>query len=52
MNKFTRWSYFIAYNKNILIKKLLKIYIKEVFIKYEALAKIVLNQNKKFILKI
>jgi hypothetical protein len=34
-----------------MLEKLLRIYIKEVFIKYKILAKIILNKNKKFILK-
>jgi hypothetical protein len=33
------------------LKELLKIYIKEVFIKYKVLAKIILDKDKKFILK-
>jgi hypothetical protein len=33
------------------LEKLLKIYIKEVFIKYKVLAKIILNRDRKFILK-
>jgi hypothetical protein len=34
-----------------MLKELLRIYIKEVFIRYRVLAKIILNKDKKFILK-
>ena len=51
VDKFTKWGYFIVYLKSILVEKLLKIYIKEVFIKYKVLTKIILNKNRKFILK-
>jgi hypothetical protein len=33
------------------LKELSRIYIKEIFIKYRVLAKIILDKNKKFILK-
>jgi hypothetical protein len=51
VNKFTKWGYFIPYLKSITLKELLKIYIKEVFIKHKVLTKIIFNKNKKFILK-
>ena len=35
MDKFTKWGYFIAYKESILVKKLLKIYIKKVFARYK-----------------
>jgi hypothetical protein len=34
-----------------MLKELLKIYIKEVFVKYRILTKIISNRDKKFILK-
>ena len=40
VDKFTKWGYFIVYKKSILTEELLKIYIKEVFLKYKTLAKI------------
>ena len=49
INKFTKWKYFIVYKESISAEKLLKIYIKEVFIKHKALAKIILNKDIKFI---
>ena len=50
VDKFTKWGYFIAYKESILAKELLKIYIKEVFIKYKIPVKIILNRDIKFIL--
>ena len=50
VDKFTKWGYFIVYKESISVKELLKVYIKEVFVKYKALAKIILNKNIKFIL--
>ena len=44
VDKFTKQGYFIVYNKSILAKELLKIYIKEVFIKYKVLVKVILNK--------
>jgi hypothetical protein len=41
----------LLYLKSIILKKLSRIYIKEVFIKYRVLAKIILNRNRKFTLK-
>jgi hypothetical protein len=34
-----------------MLKELLRIYIKEVFIKYKVLTKIISNKNKKFVLE-
>ena len=50
MDKFTKWGYFIVYKKSILAEKLLKVYIKKVFIKHKILAKIILDKDIKFIL--
>ena len=50
IDKFTKWGYFIVYKESILAKKLLKVYIKEVFIKYGALVKIISDKDVKFIL--
>jgi hypothetical protein len=51
VDKFTKEGYFILYLKNIILKELLRTYIKKVFIKYKALAKIISNKDKKFISK-
>ena len=49
INKFTKWGYFVVYIKEILVEDVVQIYIKEVFIKYGVLNKIILNKNIKFI---
>ena len=49
INKFTKWGYFIIYTKEILVEDIAQIYIKEIFIKYRVLAKIILDRNTKFI---
>ena len=50
MDKITKWGYFIAYIEEIIAKMLSKIYIKEVFIRYKLLIKIISDKNLKFIL--
>ena len=50
MDKFTKWGYFIVYTEEILAEDIAQIYIKEVFIKYRVLAKIILNENIRFII--
>ena len=50
IDKFTKWGYFIAYIKEILVKDMVQIYIKEVFIRYGALNKIILNKDTRFML--
>ena len=50
INKFTKWGYFIAYIEEILVKDIAQTYIKEVFLKYRVLTKIILNRDTKFIL--
>jgi hypothetical protein len=51
INKFTKWGYFILYLKSIILENLLRIYIKDVLIKYKVPAKIILDKDKKIILK-
>ena len=50
IDKFTKWGYFIVYKESILAEELLKIYIKEVFIRYKTPAKIISDKDIKFIL--
>ena len=50
VNKFTKWGYFITYTKEILVENIAQIYIKEIFIKYKVLAKIILNKDIRFII--
>ena len=48
MDKFTKWRYFITYIKEILVKEVAQIYIKEVFAKYGTPDKIILNRDTRF----
>jgi hypothetical protein len=50
VDKLTKWGYFIAYTKEILVKDIARIYIKEVFIRYRALIKIISDRDLRFIL--
>jgi len=50
VNKLTKWEYFIAYIEEISAENVARIYIKEVFIRYRALSKIILNRDLRFII--
>jgi len=49
VDKLTKWGYFIAYIEEILIEDIARIYIKEVFVRYRALSKIILDRDLRFI---
>jgi len=49
VDKLTKWGYFIAYIEEILVEDVARIYIKEVFIKYRAPSKIILDRDLRFI---
>jgi len=49
VDKLTKWGYFIAYTKEILVEDVTRIYIKEVFARYRALDKIILDRDLRFI---
>jgi len=49
VNKLIKWGYFIVCTEEILVEDVARIYIKEVFIRYKALSKIVLNRDLRFI---
>jgi len=49
VNKLIKWGYFIAYTEEILVEDIARIYIKEVFIRYRVLSKIILNRDLRFI---
>ena len=49
MDKLTKWGYFIAYIKEISVEDIAQIYIKEVFTRYKAPSKIILNKDPRFI---
>ena len=50
INKFIKWGYFIIYTKEILVEDIAQIYIKEIFIKYKVLVKIILDRDIRFII--
>ena len=50
VNKFTKWEYFIAYIKEILVEDIAQVYIKKVFLRHGVLDKIILNRDTRFIL--
>ena len=49
MDKLIKWGYFIACIEEILAEDIARIYIKEVFIRYRALSKIILDRDLRFI---
>ena len=49
MDKLIKWGYFIVYIEEILVEDIAKIYIKEVFIRYRVLNKIILDRDLRFI---
>jgi len=49
VDKLTKWGYFIAYTKEILVEDVARIYIKEVFTRHRALNKIILDRDPRFI---
>ena len=49
INKFIKQGYFIIYIEEILVEDIAQIYIKEVFVRYKALIKIILNRDIRFI---
>jgi len=49
IDKLIKWGYFIAYIEEILVEYVAKIHIKEVFIRYRALSKIILDRDLRFI---
>ena len=50
INKFTKWGYFIAYIKEISVKDIVQVYVKEVFLRHRVLDKIILDKDMRFIL--
>jgi len=49
VDKLTKWGYFIAYTEEILAEDIARIYVKEVFARYRALNKIILDRDLRFI---
>jgi len=50
IDKLTKWGYFMAYIEEILAEDVARIYIKEVFARYRALSKIILDRDLRFII--
>ena len=50
VDKLTKWGYFIACIEEILVENMARIYVKEVFIRYRVLDKIILDRDLRFIL--
>jgi len=49
VDKLTKWGYFIACIEEISAEDITRIYIKEVFIRYRALSKIISDRDLRFI---
>ena len=49
VDKLIKWGYFITCIKEILAEDIARIYIKEVFIRYRALSKIISDRDLRFI---
>jgi len=49
VDRLIKWGYFIAYTEEILVEDVARIYIKEVFIRYRALSKIILDRDLRFV---
>jgi hypothetical protein len=50
VDKLIKWGYFIACTEEILVEDIARIYIKEVFIRYRVLIKIISDRDLRFIL--
>ena len=48
-DKLIKWGYFIVYIEEILVEDMARIYIKEVFIRYRVLIKIISDRDLRFI---
>jgi len=49
VDKLIKWGYFIACIEEILVKDVARIYVKEVFIRYGALSKIISDRDLRFV---
>ena len=50
IDKFTKQEYFIAYTEEISVEDMAQVYIKEVFLRYGVLTKIISDRDTRFIL--
>ena len=51
MDKYIKWGYFIVCIEEIIAEELIGIYIREVFVRYKVLEKIILDRDLKFVLE-
>jgi len=49
VDKLIKWGYFIACIEEILVEDIARIYVKEVFVRYRALSKIILDRDLRFV---
>jgi len=49
VDKLIKWGYFIVYIEEISVEDMARVYIKEVFVRYGALIKIILDRDLRFI---
>jgi len=49
VDKLIKWGYFIAYTKEISAEDIARIYVKEVFVKYRVLSKIISDRDLRFV---
>jgi len=49
VDKLIKWGYFIAYIEEILAEDIARIYIKEVFVRYGVLSKIISDRDLRFV---
>ena len=49
VDKLIKWGYFIAYIEEILVEDIARVYIKEVFIRYRVLDKIISDRDLRFV---
>jgi len=49
VDKLIKWGYFIACIKEILVEDVARIYIKEVFVRYRVLSKIISDRDLRFV---
>ena len=50
VDKFIKQGYFIIYTEEILVEDIVQIYIKEIFVKYRVLVKIISDRDTRFII--
>ena len=50
VDKFTKWGYFIAYTKEILVEDVVQVYVKEVFSRHGVPDKIISDRDTRFML--